>query len=131
MGQLLTTDTVAPRDRLAYWTDAICDVYVQLECDALRRDAPFHEQPGHEHAGIVWHRCLDGHLPRLRVHHRGDAGDAPLQLAVRPVHRVGDRRADAHVTEGHRGDGGFHAQAARIDHSKQRGTGRHDVPGAH
>lgn len=36
MGQLLTTDTVAPRDRLAYWNDAICDVYVQLECDALR-----------------------------------------------------------------------------------------------
>ncbi|MFM1987290.1 MAG: hypothetical protein RJA99_247 [Pseudomonadota bacterium] len=41
MGQLLTTDTVAPRDRLAYWNDAICDVYVQLECDALHDAGSF------------------------------------------------------------------------------------------
>jgi AraC-like DNA-binding protein len=35
MLQLLSTDAVAPRERLALWTDLICDVYVQLDCDAL------------------------------------------------------------------------------------------------
>jgi AraC-like DNA-binding protein len=38
MTLLLTTDTVAPRERLAYWTDMICSTYVQLECDAAQRD---------------------------------------------------------------------------------------------
>ena len=38
MGQLLTTSSVPHEQRLAYWTDMICDVYVQLACDALRRD---------------------------------------------------------------------------------------------
>lgn len=33
MNQLLTTDTVPRRDRPAYWTDMICNVYVQLGCD--------------------------------------------------------------------------------------------------
>ncbi|WP_297914664.1 helix-turn-helix domain-containing protein [Thiomonas sp.] len=31
----LSTDGVAPRERLAYWIDAVCDTYVQLDCDAL------------------------------------------------------------------------------------------------
>ena len=35
MLQILSTDAVAPRERLALWTDLICDVYVQLDCDAL------------------------------------------------------------------------------------------------
>jgi AraC-like DNA-binding protein len=35
MLQVLSTDSVAPRERLALWTDLICDVYVQLDCDAL------------------------------------------------------------------------------------------------
>jgi hypothetical protein len=34
MTQILRTDAVAPRERIAYWTDAICDVYVQLDCDS-------------------------------------------------------------------------------------------------
>jgi AraC-like DNA-binding protein len=38
MGQLLTTSSVPQRQRLAYWTDMICDEYVQLACDALQRD---------------------------------------------------------------------------------------------
>lgn len=38
MSQLLSTDPIAPRDRLAYWTDMICTTYVQLECDAPRGD---------------------------------------------------------------------------------------------
>ena len=38
MSQLLTTASVPQGQRLAYWTDMICDVYVQLECDTPRRD---------------------------------------------------------------------------------------------
>jgi AraC-like DNA-binding protein len=38
MARLLTTSCVPQRERLAYWTDMICDVYVQLECDAPRCD---------------------------------------------------------------------------------------------
>ncbi|MBB6563466.1 AraC-like DNA-binding protein [Acidovorax soli] len=34
MSQLLSTDPIPPRERLAYWTDMICTTYVQLECDA-------------------------------------------------------------------------------------------------
>ena len=33
MSRLLTTADVAPRQRLAYWTDMVCDTYVQLECE--------------------------------------------------------------------------------------------------
>ena len=51
MSHLLSTDVVAPDQRLAYWTDMICTTYVQLECDA-RADADFrgsilsHRLPG-------------------------------------------------------------------------------------
>ena len=38
MSQVLTTASVAASDRPAYWIDAICDAYVQLECDALAAD---------------------------------------------------------------------------------------------
>lgn len=38
MTLLLNTDTVPPRERLAYWTDMICNTYVQLECDAIQCD---------------------------------------------------------------------------------------------
>lgn len=34
MSTRLSTSLVAPRQRLAYWTDMVCDTYVQLECDA-------------------------------------------------------------------------------------------------
>lgn len=36
MNQVLSTDTVAPRERSAYWTDLICNVYVQLACEPGR-----------------------------------------------------------------------------------------------
>ena len=36
MSLWLTTSSVPRNQRLAYWTDMICDVYVQLECDAPR-----------------------------------------------------------------------------------------------
>jgi len=35
MTQVLSTDSVARRERPAYWIDAICDAYVQLECEPL------------------------------------------------------------------------------------------------
>ena len=38
MTQLLSTDAVSRDQRLAYWTDMICNVYVQLECDAVKHD---------------------------------------------------------------------------------------------
>jgi hypothetical protein len=31
---VLTTDDVPRQQRLEYWTDAICEVFVHLECDA-------------------------------------------------------------------------------------------------
>ena len=31
-GSVLTTDSVAPSDKEAFWRDLICDVFVQLEC---------------------------------------------------------------------------------------------------
>jgi AraC-like DNA-binding protein len=36
--QLLSTDAVPRDQRLAYWTDMICNVYVQLGCDPVRGD---------------------------------------------------------------------------------------------
>jgi AraC-like DNA-binding protein len=36
MTQLLSTDAVPRDQRLAYWTDMICNVYVQLGCDPVR-----------------------------------------------------------------------------------------------
>lgn len=33
MAKLLSTHQVEPRDRLSYWIDAVCDTYVQLDCD--------------------------------------------------------------------------------------------------
>ncbi len=34
MHDTVSTDQVPPGQRLAYWTDMVCGVYVQLECDA-------------------------------------------------------------------------------------------------
>lgn len=34
MGQTVSTASVEPSQRLAYWTDLVCDTFVQLECDA-------------------------------------------------------------------------------------------------
>lgn len=37
MSQLvLSTASVAPRERRAFWNDMVCDVFVQLECDTAR-----------------------------------------------------------------------------------------------
>jgi AraC-like DNA-binding protein len=51
MKQLLTTDAVPCQDRQAYWTDMICNVYVQLGCDPapdvdFRGEIRNHQLPG-------------------------------------------------------------------------------------
>ncbi|NDZ11438.1 AraC family transcriptional regulator [Variovorax sp. WS11] len=40
MTQLLSTDAVPCDQRLAYWTDMICNIYVQLGCDPVREGSP-------------------------------------------------------------------------------------------
>jgi AraC-like DNA-binding protein len=35
MPHMLSTADVEPRQRVAFWTDLVCDTYVQLECDAF------------------------------------------------------------------------------------------------
>jgi AraC-like DNA-binding protein len=34
VGHTVSTESVEPSQRLAYWTDLVCDTYVQLDCDA-------------------------------------------------------------------------------------------------
>ncbi len=41
MPTLFTTVGVEPAQRLAYWTDGVCDTYVQLDCDAIGDAARF------------------------------------------------------------------------------------------
>ena len=33
MSRTISTESVAARQRTAFWTDLVCDTYVQLECD--------------------------------------------------------------------------------------------------
>lgn len=51
MALVLNTDTVPPRERLAYWTDLICNAYVQLECDAAQ---------GERFAGSIRRQVMPG-----------------------------------------------------------------------
>ena len=39
MSTLFSTAGVAPRHRLSYWVDAVCDTYVQLDCEAPDTDS--------------------------------------------------------------------------------------------
>jgi AraC-like DNA-binding protein len=41
MQKLWSTETVELRDRLSYWIEAVCETYVQLDCDTPLRDRPF------------------------------------------------------------------------------------------
>ena len=41
MHQLWSTDAVEARDRLSYWVEAVCNTYVQLDCDTPERERPF------------------------------------------------------------------------------------------
>jgi len=56
MDRLLSTDAVPRAQRLAYWTDMICNIYVQLGCDPVR-----HASTGDFDGSIRRHSlpCLD------------------------------------------------------------------------
>ena len=41
MHKLWSTDAVEARDRLSYWVEAVCNTYVQLDCDTPQRDRTF------------------------------------------------------------------------------------------
>lgn len=41
MQKLWSTEAVEPRERLSYWIEAVCQTYVQLDCDTPLRDRPF------------------------------------------------------------------------------------------
>jgi AraC-like DNA-binding protein len=41
MHKLWSTDTVEARDRLSYWVEAVCDTYVQLDCETPLRERSF------------------------------------------------------------------------------------------
>jgi AraC-like DNA-binding protein len=41
MHKLWSTESVEARDRLSYWIEAVCNTYVQLECDTLQRNPVF------------------------------------------------------------------------------------------
>jgi AraC-like DNA-binding protein len=63
MGHVLSTDSVAPPQRLEYWVDMICSTYVELECDsAVAQDFA---------GSIVQHRLpgLDLSVVRSRAQH--------------------------------------------------------------
>lgn len=57
MTHLLSTDAVSRDQRLAYWTDMICNVYVQLECDAVR---PGDRGDGGDFEGSIRQHALPG-----------------------------------------------------------------------
>ncbi len=44
MQKLWSTNTVDVRDRLAYWVEAVCDTYVQLECETPHLEGNFEGQ---------------------------------------------------------------------------------------
>ena len=41
MHKLWSTDAVEAHDRLSYWVEAVCNTYVQLDCDTPQRDRSF------------------------------------------------------------------------------------------
>jgi AraC-like DNA-binding protein len=73
---VFSTEAVAPRERFAFWRDAVCDVFVQLECERIDR-SPF--------AGTITTRPF---------------GAVQLsEVAARPQHVVRSRRQIARARE--------------------------------
>lgn len=101
MKQWMSTDTVPRAQRLAYWTDMICSVYVQLGCDAPVRSRST------DFDGRIGRRALPGlevsvvHACAQQVHrtraHIAQAGDerflASIQVRGRGVVRQDGRDA--------------------------------------
>lgn len=57
MATLLTTNKLPPEQRLAYWIEMICDVYVQLECSEV--------DPISFHGEILSHSIANLHVSRV------------------------------------------------------------------
>ncbi len=70
MSEILSTESVAADQRLAYWIDMICKTYVQLECDAL----------GNANAA-----CFNG---EIRSHHLPGLGLSVIRSAAQHVMRT-------------------------------------------
>ena len=73
---VFSTEAVAPRERFAFWRDAVCDVFVQLECERID-DSPF--------AGTITTRPFGG----VQL----------SEVAARPQHVVRSRRQIARARE--------------------------------
>lgn len=73
---VFSTEAVAPRERFAFWRDAVCDVFVQLECERIDR-GPF--------AGAITTRPFGA----VRL----------SEVAARPQHVVRSRRQIARARE--------------------------------
>jgi AraC-like DNA-binding protein len=73
---VFSTEAIAPRERFAFWRDAVCDVFVQLECERLD-STPF--------AGTIATRPLGA----VRL----------SEVAARPQHVVRSRRQIARARE--------------------------------
>jgi AraC-like DNA-binding protein len=64
----MSTDTVSERERLAYWRDAVCDTFVELECDT-HRPAQFFGSLTSKVAGAIQYsavRSAPQHVARTR-----------------------------------------------------------------
>ena len=72
MSQLLSTDSVAPAQRLEYWIDMICNVYVQLECEP-RADGGFR--------GSIESHCIPGLDLSVVASRAQDVLRTPRQIA--------------------------------------------------
>jgi len=50
----MSTDAVAERERLAYWCDAVCDTFVELECESSRPARFFGSLSSRQAGGIQY-----------------------------------------------------------------------------
>src|SRR5260221_13400891 len=64
-GHRRTTLDVSERDRLAYWIDLICSLYVSLECD-VPVDTDLFGEVEYGHVGEIDVTYLHSNSPRVR-----------------------------------------------------------------
>jgi len=64
----MSTDAVAERERLAYWRDAVCDTFVELECESSRPARFFGSLTSRQAGGIQYSevRSAPQHVARTR-----------------------------------------------------------------
>jgi AraC-like DNA-binding protein len=64
----LSTDTVAEGERVAYWRDAVCDTFVELECDATRTSRFFGSLTSRQAGAIQYSQVQSApqHVARTR-----------------------------------------------------------------